>query len=59
MTAYYILTENDEEVRELSFGRVPERIRDMCVTLLDWEVEERLRENAAKPLAKAKKRKTA
>lgn len=61
MTQFYILTEDDEEVRELSFGRVPERIKEMCHTLLDWETEERLRARAAEPvrLAKRKKRRSA
>lgn len=46
MTQYYILTEDDDEVRALSLGQVPPRIRRMAVTLLEWETEDRLRESA-------------
>lgn len=61
MTTYYIQTEDDEEVRELSFGRVPERIQGMAKTLLDWETEERLRKAALEAQQRdraPKKRKT-
>lgn len=49
MTTYYLRLDDDEQVRELSFGRCPEVVQDMCRTLLDWETEASLRENAARP----------
>ena len=62
---YYLLVDDDfdepnlatHEVRELSVGRVPERVREMCRTLLDWETERVLRANAVKPV-KRRTRKT-
>lgn len=53
--AFYIRM-NEEQMTEISFGRVPALIQEMAKTLVDWTQED-LRRNAAKPLYTARSRK--
>jgi hypothetical protein len=42
MCVYYLMTESEDEVRELSEGRVPARVREMARACLHWELEDQL-----------------
>jgi hypothetical protein len=50
---YLQLTE--EQVTELSFGRVPALVQEMAKTLVDW-TDLDLRKNAAKPIYRGRRR---
>ena len=65
MTMYYLCTESDEEVRALSCGIVPERVREMARACLDWELDDVRKAEAEQRIedeakaAKPKKRRSA
>jgi hypothetical protein len=44
----------EEEAEELSYGRVPKRVREMAKTGLDWWWDDLLKANAAKPVTLSK-----
>lgn len=46
----------EEECEELTYGRVPKRIREMAQAACDWWWDDLLNANAAKPLARPKTR---
>lgn len=41
---------NEAQCHELSMGRLPELVQDLARTLMDFETEAQLRQNAAKPV---------
>lgn len=53
MTAFYLLVENEDELRDLSHGHTSPQIREMSKTLLEWHEADLA--NAAKPAAVVKK----
>lgn len=49
----FCLQMNEDQCREVSFGRVPGEIQELAKTLVDWTMAD-LRRNAAKPVRLAK-----